>query len=46
MTFSEIQHKRSKIFTGSKVIEEVSSFKYFGCEITYLGNRDMDGKLT
>jgi hypothetical protein len=45
MTFRGTQHKISEIDGGSELIEEVSSVKYLGWEITYLGSTDMEGKL-
>jgi len=36
LAFIRIHHKRSKVVTGSEVIEQVSSFNYLGCSILYL----------
>jgi hypothetical protein len=46
MAFSGTKYKISKIVTGSELIEKVSSFNFLGCEIAYLENRDMEGKVT
>jgi hypothetical protein len=46
MAFSGTKYKISKIVTGSELIEKVSSFNFLGCEIAYLENRGMEGKVT
>ncbi|KAJ4432933.1 hypothetical protein ANN_15190 [Periplaneta americana] len=42
MAFIGILPKRMKILIGSNVVEQVTSFNYLGCTVSYLRNMDME----
>lgn len=45
MAFLGPDHLRCKIVINKEIIEQVSSFKYLGCTITYLKEQDVDIKI-
>ena len=45
MAFKGRSPIRSKIVINNKSIEQVKSFKYLGCEISFDGETDVDAKI-
>lgn len=45
MAFTGAEPVRAKISLDEKIIDQVSTFKYLGGEISYRNNRDVEEKL-
>lgn len=45
MTFKGRRLVRSKLTVNNQPIEQVKNFQYFGCDISYDGETDVDKKL-
>ena len=42
MAFSVLESVSAKIFLGTKTFEQISDFKYDGCDISHNSNKDLD----
>jgi hypothetical protein len=40
------QHVRSKIVIENKILEQVNTFNYLGCHVSYEGEKDIQDKIT
>jgi hypothetical protein len=46
MSFQGKEPVRSKLYTNRKVLEQVNTFNYLGCKISYEGEWDLNMKIT
>lgn len=46
MAFEGVDHRRCKIVLNNEIIEQVSSFNYLGCNISYLKEQDVKNKMS
>jgi hypothetical protein len=46
MTFSGKDPGRSKIFINNKKLEQVNTFNYLGCTLSYEGEKDMPSEIS
>jgi hypothetical protein len=46
MAFAGKEPLRSKICVNGKILEQVDTFNYFGCALSYEGEKDMEVKIS
>jgi hypothetical protein len=46
MVFKETEPVRSKIVIDNRILEQVNTFTYLGCNISYQEERDIHSKIT
>jgi hypothetical protein len=46
MAFAGKEPVRSKIFVNGKILEQVNTFNYLGCAMSYEGEKDVEVKIS